>query len=49
MRSERPDRFFEASLMNNPIVDPEKPLEVLCTVHAFDPGIACAIHMFDNA
>jgi hydrogenase large subunit len=34
--------------MNNPIADPEKPLEVLRTVHSFDPCIACAIHMFDN-
>ena len=39
---------YEASLMNNPIADPEKPLEVLRTVHSFDPCIACAIHMFDN-
>ena len=38
----------ESSLMNNPIADPEKPLEVLRTVHSFDPCIACAIHMFDN-
>jgi hydrogenase large subunit len=34
--------------MNNPIADPDKPLEVLRTVHSFDPCIACAIHMFDN-
>jgi hydrogenase large subunit len=39
---------YEASLMNNPIADPDKPLEVLRTVHSFDPCIACAIHMFDN-
>ncbi len=39
---------YESSLMNNPIADPEKPLEVLRTVHSFDPCIACAIHMFDN-
>ena len=39
---------YEASLMNNPIADPERPLEVLRTVHSFDPCIACAIHMFDN-
>ena len=29
-------------------IHPEKPLEVLRTVHSFDPCIACAIHMFDN-
>ena len=39
---------YESSLMNNPIADPERPLEVLRTVHSFDPCIACAIHMFDN-
>ena len=39
---------YEASLMNNPVADPENPLEVLRTVHSFDPCIACAIHMVDT-
>jgi hydrogenase large subunit len=39
---------YEASLMDNPIADPEKPLEVLRTVHSFDPCLACAIHMMDT-
>lgn len=39
---------YEASLLDNPIADPEKPLEVLRTVHSFDPCIACAIHMVDT-
>jgi len=39
---------YEASLLDNPIADPEKPLEVLRTVHSFDPCIACAIHMMDT-
>ncbi|WP_456380726.1 nickel-dependent hydrogenase large subunit [Thiolapillus sp.] len=39
---------YEASLLDNPVADPEKPLEVLRTVHSFDPCIACAIHMFDT-
>lgn len=38
---------YEASLVGNPIADPEKPLEVLRTVHSFDPCIACAVHMLD--
>lgn len=38
---------YEASLMDNPVADPEKPLEVLRTVHSFDPCLACAIHMVD--
>jgi hydrogenase large subunit len=33
---------YESSLMDNPVADPEKPLEVLRTVHSFDPCIACA-------
>jgi len=38
---------YEASLIGNPIADPEKPLEVLRTIHSFDPCIACAVHMLD--
>jgi hydrogenase large subunit len=38
---------YEASLLHNPIADPEKPLEVLRTVHSFDPCMACACHTFD--
>ena len=39
---------YEASLVGNPIADPDKPLEVLRTVHSFDPCIACAVHMVDS-
>ncbi|MCG6860002.1 MAG: nickel-dependent hydrogenase large subunit [Chromatiaceae bacterium] len=39
---------YEASLLDNPVVDPELPLEVLRTVHSFDPCLACAIHMVDD-
>ena len=38
---------YEAALLGNPVADPELPLEVLRTVHSFDPCIACAIHMAD--
>ncbi len=38
---------YEAALVGNPIADPEKPLEVLRTIHSFDPCIACAVHMLD--
>jgi len=38
---------YEASLMGNPIADPERPLEVLRTIHSFDPCLACAIHTLD--
>ena len=39
---------YEASLIGNPVADPEKPLEVIRTVHSFDPCLACAIHMLDT-
>jgi hydrogenase large subunit len=39
---------YEASLLNNPVADPEKPLEVLRTIHSFDPCIACAVHVHDE-
>jgi hydrogenase large subunit len=39
---------YEAALLDNPIADPEQPLEVLRTIHSFDPCLACAIHMVDN-
>ena len=38
---------YEASLVNNPVADAERPLEVLRTVHSFDPCIACAVHMLE--
>ena len=38
---------YEASLIGNPIADPERPLEVLRTIHSFDPCLACAIHTVD--
>jgi hydrogenase large subunit len=38
---------YEASLMGNPVANPEAPLEVLRTVHSFDPCMACACHTFD--
>jgi hydrogenase large subunit len=39
---------YEASLIGNPVADPERPLEVLRTIHSFDPCLACAIHMVDG-
>ena len=36
---------FEASLMDTPLADPEKPLEILRTLHSFDPCLACSTHV----
>ena len=38
---------YETSLLANPVIDPVKPLEVLRTVHSFDPCMACACHTLD--
>lgn len=38
---------YEAALIGNPVADPKRPLEVVRTVHSFDPCLACAIHMVD--
>ena len=36
---------FEASLMNTKMAKPEWPLEILRTIHSFDPCIACSTHV----
>jgi hydrogenase large subunit len=38
---------YEASLIGTPLADPEQPLEVLRTIHSFDPCLACAVHLVD--
>jgi len=38
---------YEASLVGNPVADADRPLEVIRTIHSFDPCLACAIHMHD--
>ncbi len=39
---------YEAALVDNhPLVDPERPLEILRTIHSFDPCMACGVHVMD--
>lgn len=38
---------YEASLIGTPVEDPEQPLEILRTIHSFDPCMACAVHVMD--
>jgi Ni,Fe-hydrogenase I large subunit len=38
---------YESALIGTPIADEEQPLEVLRTVHSFDPCMACAAHILD--
>lgn len=40
---------YEAALQGTPMIDPERPLEVLRTVHSFDPCMACAVHVVETA
>jgi len=39
---------YEAALLGTPVADPEQPLEILRTIHSFDPCIACAVHVYDE-
>ena len=39
---------YEAALEDrHTMIDPEQPLEILRTIHSFDPCIACAVHVTD--
>ncbi len=38
---------YEAALIGTPVADQEKPVEILRTVHSFDPCMACAVHVLD--
>ncbi len=38
---------YEASLVGTPLAVADQPLEILRTIHSFDPCMACAIHMVD--
>jgi Ni,Fe-hydrogenase I large subunit len=39
---------YEAALTSNhPLVDPERPIEILRTIHSFDPCMACGVHVLD--
>lgn len=36
---------FEASLLNTPVAKADEPLEILRTLHSFDPCLACSTHV----
>jgi [NiFe] hydrogenase large subunit/hydrogenase large subunit len=38
---------YEQALLNTPVYDQERPLEILRTIHSFDPCMACAVHVVD--
>ena len=36
---------FEAALLETPMADPAQPLEIIRTLHSFDPCLACSTHV----
>ncbi|MGA2564425.1 MAG: nickel-dependent hydrogenase large subunit [Steroidobacteraceae bacterium] len=38
---------YEAALKGHHLLDPKQPLEILRTIHSFDPCLACAVHIID--
>jgi hydrogenase large subunit len=40
---------YEEALLATPVVDAERPIEILRTVHSFDPCMACGVHVVDSA
>ena len=40
---------YEEALLATPVADAERPLEILRTVHSFDPCMACGVHVVDSA
>jgi hydrogenase large subunit len=39
---------YEAALVGTPVANADQPIEVLRTIHSFDPCIACAVHLHDE-
>jgi Ni,Fe-hydrogenase I large subunit len=39
---------YEEALIGTPVADPERPIEILRTVHSFDPCMACGVHVVDG-
>ncbi len=42
------DGPYEAALKGTQMSDTQQPLEILRTIHSFDPCIACAVHLVDD-
>ena len=38
----------ETALVGTPVADPKRPVEILRTIHSFDPCIACSVHVIDG-
>lgn len=40
---------YEEALLGTPVANVDQPVEILRTIHSFDPCIACAVHLYDPA
>jgi hydrogenase large subunit len=38
---------YEEALIGTPVAKEEEPLEIIRTIHSFDPCLACAVHLYD--
>jgi hydrogenase large subunit len=39
---------YESTLIGTPVADTELPLEIIRTIHSFDPCLACSVHLYDE-
>jgi hydrogenase large subunit len=39
---------YESSLLGTPVADEKQPLEIIRTIHSFDPCMACSVHIYDE-
>ncbi len=39
---------YESALIGTPVADEKQPLEIIRTIHSFDPCLACAVHLYDE-
>jgi hydrogenase large subunit len=39
---------YEAALIGTPVHDTKQPLEIIRTIHSFDPCLACAVHLYED-
>lgn len=39
---------YEAALIDTPVANETQPLEIIRTIHSFDPCMACSVHLYDE-
>ncbi len=39
---------YESALIDTPVADEKQPLEIIRTIHSFDPCMACSVHIYDE-